>query len=133
MKTPKIYVSGPMTGIPEYNAPAFNALARRIKDMGLFCVNPIDISANIVTSVERGEITMPSRYYFMRLDIQALCDCDAILMLPGWQKSWGAKWERIIAKHVFDMPVLESINSLKAYYGIVDKLKPTFDTLLDGF
>ena len=33
----------------------------------------------------------------MRADIRALCDCDAIYMLPGWEKSNGAQLELHIA------------------------------------
>lgn len=33
----------------------------------------------------------------MRADIKALCDCDHVVVLPGWEKSRGATLEVFIA------------------------------------
>ena len=33
----------------------------------------------------------------MRADIKALCDCSAIAMMPGWERSKGAHLELHIA------------------------------------
>lgn len=41
----RIYVSGPMTGKPEFNYPAFNAAAKRLRDEGHFVINPAELSA----------------------------------------------------------------------------------------
>lgn len=108
----KGYVSGGMTGLPNYNSDAFNDAAHELACNGFMFVNPINLTADIVRDVEAGKYPMPIRYTFMRMDIKELCDCDFILMLKGWQKSWGAKWERIIAKYVFGMPVFESVSEV---------------------
>ena len=36
----------------------------------------------------------------MRTDIKALCDCDSIILLPGWEKSNGAHLELHIAHRI---------------------------------
>lgn len=83
----KIYLSGPMTGLPELNFPAFHAVAKALRDAGEDVVNPAEINPDASLSWEQC----------MRADIKALCDCDEIFLLPGWEKSKGAHLELHIA------------------------------------
>lgn len=82
----KIYISGPMTGLPDLNFPAFHAEAARIRSMGHEVVNPAELNPDGGTWQE-----------CMRKDIAALCECDGIFMLPGWDNSRGALLEFEIA------------------------------------
>lgn len=82
----RIYLSGPMTGLPELNFPAFHEAAARLRAEGLEVVNPAELSVG----VSDWEACM-------RADIKALCDCDAIVLLPGWESSKGAHLELHIA------------------------------------
>jgi hypothetical protein len=43
MKKQRIYLSGPMTGIPENNFPAFHMWAERLRADGYDVVNPAEI------------------------------------------------------------------------------------------
>lgn len=81
----KIYISGGMSGLPENNYPAFMEAEQRLRHLGDI-VNP----ARIEPSVKTWE-------WFMRADIKALMDCDAIYMLPGWKESRGALIEWYLA------------------------------------
>lgn len=83
----RAYISGPMTGMPASNFPAFNQAAEVLQASGLTPVNPVDINPDPNTPWHEC----------MRADIKALCDCDLIVMLPGWQKSQGAQLELHIA------------------------------------
>lgn len=83
----RVYLSGPMSGILEHNFPAFNAEAARLRGMGLEVVNPAEINPGGEKSWEEC----------LRADIKALCDCDAIALLPGWEQSNGAHLELHIA------------------------------------
>lgn len=78
-----VYLSGPMTGLPELNFPAFHEAAARLRGQGLTVVNPAEINPG----------ADKSWHACMRADIKALCDCDAIALLPGWQRSDGAHLE----------------------------------------
>jgi hypothetical protein len=82
-----IYVAGPMTGIPEFNIPAFNLAGARLMGMGWAVENPAD---------NGGDGTRPWDWY-MRQGIKQLMRCDTIGMLDGWQKSRGAVTEARIA------------------------------------
>lgn len=83
----RVYVSGPMSGMPEFNFPAFNATATMLRAQGYDVVNPVDINPDSNTSWETC----------LRRDLAAMLDCDAICMLPGWEKSRGATLERHLA------------------------------------
>ena len=86
----KIYISGPMTGIPDLNFPAFNAAASHLRSQSFDVINPAEINPD--TSKPWDEC--------LKSDIKALCDCDAIALLPGWENSKGAHLELHIAHRV---------------------------------
>ena len=85
MKT--VYISGPMTGMPGLNFPAFNAAAAALRERGLAVVNPAEINPD-------GSMAWEA---CMRADIKALCDCDVLALLPGWEGSKGAHLELHLA------------------------------------
>ena len=86
----RIYLSGPMTGLPDFNFPAFHAAAQDLRARGHHVVNPAEITPE-------GEKTWAN---CMRADIKALCDCDVIALLPGWEGSPGAHLELHIAHRI---------------------------------
>jgi hypothetical protein len=81
----KLYISGPMTGMPELNFPAFHAAAKELRERGYEVCNP----------AEKNEEANPDMQWidYMRLDIKMLMDCDGVAYLPGWENSRGAKIE----------------------------------------
>ncbi|UZV40248.1 hypothetical protein Acica_43 [Acidovorax phage Acica] len=83
----RIYVAGPMTGLPELNFPAFHAAAAALRAEGHHVENPAEINAD------------PTAQWLdcMRMDIARLVTCDAVYMLPGWQNSRGALVEHTLA------------------------------------
>lgn len=83
----RVYVAGPMTGLPEFNFPAFRAAAEQLKAAGYEAVNPAD----------HGVIDGYTWADYMRLDIAQLVGCDAVALLPGWEGSKGANIERDLA------------------------------------
>lgn len=91
-----IYLSGPMTGLPDYNRPAFDAVAEELRAQGMSVFNPADIGTR--------ENIMP-RAWYMRRDIEGLLKSDTVYVLPGWGKSEGAKLEIEIAKQL-EMPIV---------------------------
>ena len=83
----RVYVSGPMTGLPDLNFPAFNAAAKMLRDLGHTVFNPAEV----------GEVPGLQWADYMRKDIRLLMECDTIWMLPGWLQSRGARLELYIA------------------------------------
>lgn len=86
----RIYVAGPMTGLPDLNFPAFHAEAARLRALGHTVINPAEINPDKGMKWEDC----------MRTDIAALVTCSAISLLPGWQNSKGATLEAHIAERL---------------------------------
>ena len=81
----KIYLCGPMTGLPQHNYPLFDRMAECFRHVGFEVVNP----------AETGRL-MPSDSTwddYMANAMEQLRKCDAVVCLPGWQSSKGARRE----------------------------------------
>lgn len=92
----RIYIAGPMRGYPQFNFPAFDEAAAQIRARGHHAVNPADLDRAI-----GFDGTGPVPLNFLRVaiarDVQALCECSAIFLLPRWRESEGALTEYDIA------------------------------------
>ena len=86
----RIYIAGPMTGLPDLNFPAFHEMAGLLRGAGHDVVNPAEINPD----------TTMSWHACMRRDIAELVTCDAIYLLDGWQASKGATLEHHIAERL---------------------------------
>jgi hypothetical protein len=84
----RIYIAGPMTGHPNHNFPAFHATAERFRKAGWNVANPAENFD--------GRTDLP-RSAYLRADVIMLAQCDAIALLPGWERSVGATLEAILA------------------------------------
>lgn len=84
-----IYIAGPMSGYPDLNYPAFHRAAADLRAQGYVVVNPADHHDH--------ETEQPWEWY-IRKGLAALLTCDAIVLLPGWQNSRGARLERHVAE-----------------------------------
>lgn len=92
----KIYLSGPMTGLPDLNFPAFNAESARLRGLGFDVVNPAELNPD---GASWGEC--------MRKDIVALMGCGIVATLPGWEHSKGARLEVLIGERL-EMAVVKA-------------------------
>lgn len=86
----RVYVARPMTGIEDFNYPAFNAMADRLRTQGYEVENPAD--HGIVEGAQWAD--------YMAYDLTRLGLCGVIALLPGWDLSQGARLEVMIAEHL---------------------------------
>lgn len=104
----RAYLAGPMTGKPDLNIPLFNRVAAHLRGQGFDIQNPAEINAEADAKFQALHPFAQeclSRMHWrdcMRRDIAALMTCDAIILLPGWEHSKGARLEESIAAN-FDM------------------------------
>lgn len=93
----KLYLSGPISGMPDGNRPAFDKAERELADCGYSVVNPA------VHTVEGWTWEQ-----YLKHDLPLMLKCDGVAMLPGWWRSTGAKLEIDVA-HRLKMPVRATI------------------------
>lgn len=99
----KLYLAGPMRGIPEYNFPAFDLYAGRLRREGHIVFSPADGDRWLLLSTGRE----PDARECFALDTQWLCrEADGIVLMPGWENSLGAKAEKALAEAI-GLPVTE--------------------------
>lgn len=83
----RIYIAGPMSGLPELNYPAFHAMAAQLRAAGRHVENPAENPAPHCNSW----------LGYMRLAVAQLATCDTVVMLHGWEQSRGARVEYQLA------------------------------------
>ena len=93
----RVYVAGPMTGIEDFNYPAFNSMADKLRGQGYEVENPAD----------HGVVEGATWSDYMAYDLTRLGLCGVIALLPGWERSEGAKLEVQIA-HRLGMTVVNA-------------------------
>ena len=79
-----------LTGIADFNYPAFNAVADQLRELGYEVENPAD--HGIVEGAQWAD--------YMAYDLTRLGLCGVIALLPDWEKSQGAKLEVLIAERL---------------------------------
>lgn len=88
-----VYLSGPMTGIAQFNRPMFTRVKIQIARIGATVLSPADLIPADMTKC-------PSWEHQMRKCVRFIADCTKIVMLPGWENSRGALIEHLIAAQV---------------------------------
>lgn len=56
-------------------------------------------------------------------DLAILERCDAVLLVPGWEKSSGTRTEIEWARYVESIPVFETIESLREWAATLDSVE----------
>lgn len=92
----RIYIAGPMTGLPEFNYPAFSRAADRLRASGYHVENP----------AENPVPACGTWAGYMRMAITQLVTCDTVALLPGWSDSRGANIEQQLARSL-DLQVID--------------------------
>ena len=96
-KTQTVYLSGPMTGLPDYNRAAFNLRAEAFRAAGYTVNNPAEISVAHGTSKSYG-------FYFKRA-MRMLLNSDVVYVFGDITESKGAIMELDVAK-MAEMPII---------------------------
>jgi len=87
----EIYLSGPMTNMPEHNVHAFRKAACRVKAFGFKPISPHELNE------KKGLPPNLPWFRYMRSDIPEIASSDGIYLLHGWHRSPGAIIELIVA------------------------------------
>jgi len=96
-KQRKVYIAGPMRGYKEYNFPAFDEASKRFRKAGWFVYSPAELDR--AQGIHEYTKKLPNGFLrdAMKRDTAAICECDAIALLPGWEHSEGTHVELTLA------------------------------------
>lgn len=109
IKVNKIYLGGPMTGLPFFNFPAFRQATEELRSLGDEVFSPVErndkkFGRDISLDNPTGDPKLIELNYNFSLreafldDLTYLClEADTLALLPGWQNSKGARAEYAIA------------------------------------
>lgn len=104
----KIYLAGPMRGYANFNFPAFDFAAGKLRTQGFEVFSPAERDREAYgTSIENNPTGDESKVAnpactindCMAADCEWICrQADAIALLPGWEKSSGANAELALSR-----------------------------------
>ncbi len=101
-----IYIAGPMSGYPEFNFPAFFAKQKELEAQGWVVHNPAnkdsekDVQKDSSFAKGDDKELIANGWDFRDAylwDVTKIILGNAIYMLPGWEKSAGARGEHAVA------------------------------------
>lgn len=86
----KLYITGPMSGLPDSNYPTFNRTAEQLQGHGYQVENPADNEDGLRRALGQRE---PVYTDYLRAGLAQLLRCDGVAVLEDWWLSGGARWE----------------------------------------
>ena len=100
----KVYIAGPMSGMKDFNFPAFFEAERQLELLGYEVINPAhNDGATVQEALESaGTPESPNKLWsdYMKRDLPHVMDVDMLCVLPGWQNSKGARLEVTVARAI---------------------------------
>lgn len=125
-----VYIAGPMRGYKEFNFPAFDRARDHLLEAGWFSWSPADHDrtegfdvTGLTGNEDLADLGFDLRKALAK-DMEIIAtEASAVAVLPGWEKSSGARAEVALA-HALGLPVAEYDAFGKA--GIIwEKIYPT--------
>lgn len=95
MHLTRVYLAGPMSGLPDHNYPAFNEGAKKLRDAGCFVLNPAELNPPDVTYRQALAVDLA----------WIIAHAEMIVLLPGFEKSKGCRIEVDLAL-TLDIPIM---------------------------
>ena len=112
MSINKVYLAGPMRGIPAFNFPAFHRAAAGLREQGYTVFSPAERDEAIygpgfTSGNLKGDNEQAAKEHGFNIrealfaDLEFICkEADAVFLLPGWENSKGANAEKATAEAI---------------------------------
>ena len=144
----RAYLCGPMSHLPQFNIPAFDAAAKHLRAQGISIVSPAELDGPefrkaCLASVD-GELPQIEQGgtwgELLARDVKLIADeqIEAIVVLPGWEHSRGANLETFVGRlcglPVLRYPEMRPIGStvLREIHGVVCGIKAPNEKFVGG-
>lgn len=95
----KVYLAGPMRGYPRFNFDAFADAAAGLRALGHEVLSPAenDLAMGFDPDGPLEALNLPAAF---RWDVEALLSAEAVVLMPNWHMSEGARLEFDIARAI---------------------------------
>lgn len=124
-----IYLSGPYRGNIAKNIEAARRVAVELWEQGYTVICP-----HLNTAFFERDCKITDDY--IRRDLEIVSRCDAVILLPGWQCSEGAREEKRAAEDlgiaVYEYPDRPPIEDVRERYRLVDYMRAVARRLAHG-
>ena len=111
----KAYLAGPMSGLPQFNFPEFKRVTALLRSQGWEIVSPAELdeqeSHDAAMASPTGDPVEAHRTWgdYLSRDVKIIADAgiEAIVFLPNWEKSKGARLEASVGLQIKSMRFFE--------------------------
>lgn len=97
------YLAGPMSGVPQFNYPAFDQAAAILRANGFSIASPAELddpaTRKAALASPDGAVIANGHTWgdFLARDVKLVADgVNGIIFLPGWERSRGARLEAFV-------------------------------------
>lgn len=118
----RVYLAGPMRGLPDFNFPAFHEAATDLRRVGFEVFNPAerDTAAGFDPSGMTGLEDLSAMGFSLREALAADTEyiskhADVVMLLPDWERSSGVAAEIALAR-ALGLPVLLAEDAILAVF-----------------
>lgn len=87
-----------MRKIPNFNFPAFEAATKHLRLLGHEVFSPAE--RDLQDGFDPTKDEPHGIDYYMAIDLPEVCKCEAVVLLPGWERSEGCSIEISVARAV---------------------------------
>ena len=127
-----MYIAGPMSYIPRFNIPAFDKLAADLRkqlagpnEPAFTVISPAELDGAVTRAHLLNSVTGDPADYppgmtwgdFLARDVKLIADdgIEAIVVLPGWERSRGARLETFVG-HLKGLKIVRPEYSQTGWY-----------------
>lgn len=104
----RYYLAGPMSGRPKFNYPLFDSVAKELRSYGMDVQSPAEMDLPEVRKAALAskdgmmaafnKVSNETWGDFLARDVKLIADSlDAIILLPEWETSKGARLEAFVS------------------------------------
>ena len=101
----KWYLAGPMSGIAQFNIPAFDEAVKRLREFGYDVTSPAELDSDEIreaalaskTGKPEDIVRIETWGSMLSRDVRLIADeMDGVIFLPDWELSRGARLEAYV-------------------------------------
>jgi hypothetical protein len=140
----RVYLAGPMRGLPNWNSQAFLQAEERWQAAGWEVVSPyrqevlLGNDSQMLPEKELNRLARDPAWLrkVIKEDVSWICQCDALALLSGWEMSMGATVELALAQFLgldtYDAVTMERVTHAHRPWAVASTVTGSWDDVWRG-